>query len=357
MIREVLQGIREVRGNCGLPYREICKEVGVSYSSYERWRSRERELEPVVRRPGPHKVEPFQTGSLVEQIRYLGHRRKLSYGSGELYRQYASLISRRDFQELVRRVRDEANKEYRRHMKRIKWHVPGLVWGMDDLENEQRDSEGGKMYANRVQDLASQYKFSSLAGDYPCGEGIAGYLEDKFEQFGAPLFLKRDNRGNLNHRAVNEVLQRYFVIPLNSPRYYAPYNGSMERSQREFKEGLRQKLWPDTTCLREDFQAYAESVEHELNHRPRASLNGKTSCQVFFDGKGKVKFTKKERRKVYDWTKALAGDILTRIEDFSQSAVETAWRIAVETWLRRNGFISVIINGKVLPYFPPNSVS
>jgi len=29
---------------------------------------------------------------------------------------------------------------------------------------------------------------------------------------------------------------------------------------------------------------------------------------------------------------------------------QTAWRIAVETWLNMKGFITITINGKVLPY-------
>ena len=85
------------------------------------------------------------------------------------------------------------------------------------------------------------------------GEEVAGYLSEKFCRFGPPLFLKRDNGGNLNHRAVNEVLSEFFVLPLNSPAYYAPYNGAIEESQGELKACLREKLMTHGPKIRESF--------------------------------------------------------------------------------------------------------
>ena len=55
---------------------------------------------------------------------------------------------------------------------------------------------------------------------------------------------KRSDWGvdNMNHIAINDVLAKSFVLPLNSPGYYAPYNGAIEESQRELKRSLRNKL-------------------------------------------------------------------------------------------------------------------
>jgi hypothetical protein len=69
----------------------------------------------------------------------------------------------------------------------------------------------------------------------PCGEEIAGHLSRHFERFGPPLFIKRDNAGNLNHTSVNEVLEEHMVIPINSPYYTPSYNGAIEHSQGEFE--------------------------------------------------------------------------------------------------------------------------
>jgi hypothetical protein len=64
----------------------------------------------------------------------------------------------------------------------------------------------------------------------PCGEQIASHLDRHLSRFGPPLFLKRDNGGNLNHLAVNTLLEERIIIPINSSCYRASYNGSIEHS-------------------------------------------------------------------------------------------------------------------------------
>src|SRR4030066_1042878 len=100
----------------------------------------------------------------------------------------------------------------------------------------------GKIYLHNTQDLGSRYKFLPMAGGYPVGEEVAGYLSEKFDRYGAPLVLKRDNEGNMNHSVINDVLSESFVLPLNSPEYYAPYNGAFEESRRGVRWVLGDKL-------------------------------------------------------------------------------------------------------------------
>jgi hypothetical protein len=216
---------------------------------------------------------------------------------------------------------------------------------MDPCEYGQRDATGANVHLNQMQDLASRYKFMPMTGDVPCGEEISGYLTATFNRFGAPLFFKRDNGGNLNHQAVNDVLSDYFVMPLNSPVYYPPYNGAIEKAQAELKNGFDAKLSYKPSCPREHLEAYASTVEHDLNHKPRPCLNGKNACQVYFAGKRT--FSKRERRDAYVWITNLQDDILCN--DGIQK--QTAWRIAVEACLNMKGFITITINGKLLPNF------
>ena len=49
------------------------------------------------------------------------------------------------------------------------------------------------------------------------GDLIARYLEQMFRKEGPPMFLKRDLGSPLNCQAVDEVLERHRVLPLNSP--------------------------------------------------------------------------------------------------------------------------------------------
>ena len=96
----------------------------------------------------------------------------------------------------------------------------------------------------RCSTWASRYKFAPLVDERFTGELVAARLDELFAQHGPPLVLKRDNGSNLNSEAVNAVLSRWLVIPLNSPPYYPPYNGGIERAQRELKAALRPGSWP-----------------------------------------------------------------------------------------------------------------
>lgn len=341
----MLTMIDQIREKSGMTHRAICNAVRVPYPSFIRWQKRRKKDMPLVRKPGPAKVKSPDFSRLQQDISQLSHGQKRSQGTSALYARYGHCISRRELQAMVAVARHDLNTSHLQNQRRICWNVPNLAWSMDPCEYGARDAANLKVYLNQMQDLASRYKFSPMTGDVPCGEEISGYLTATFNRFGAPLFLKRDNGGNLNHSAVNGVLADYFVMPVNSPVHYPPYNGAIEEAQTELKNGLAAKLSYKPCCPREHLEAYASSVEHDLNHKPRPCLNGKNACQVYFAGR--KTFTKWERRDAYAWITNLQSDILCG-EGVQPQA---AWRIAVEAWLNMKGFITVTINGKVLPSF------
>ena len=341
--------VEEMKERTGIPYRIICEKLRLPLSSFNRWRLRIEKSEAVVKRPGPKKVEPFNPSVLDTEIGLLGHRRKRSAGATELYRRYRFSVSRRELGQMVAQVRQDLLADHRRNLRRIEWVVPGIAWAMDGTEYDV--GLAGKVYLCNMQDLGSRYKFLPMAGEYPVGEEIAGYLSDKMDHYGAPLVLKRDNEGNLNHSVVNEVLERFFVLPLNSPEHYPPYNGAIEESQREVKRCLRDKLSLGLPECQDHVNAYAEAAIHDLNHRTRPCLEGRTSCQVFFASVDKPVFMKRERREIYDMIMERAERILSAMKQYGKSVRETAWRIAVESWLKSRGFIKVHINPKVSPNF------
>ena len=341
----MLAVIDQIREKADMPYREIARAVRLPYPSLERWRVRRKTDAPLVRQPGPPKVKQPDFNRLTRDIAELSHGQTRTQGTGSLYASYRSNISRRELQGMIEAARHDQNTLHRQNLRRIHWNVPNVAWSMDPCEYGGRDDAGDKVYLNHMQDLASRYKFSPMTGDVPCGEEIAGYLAATFDRFRPPLFMKRDNGGNLNHAAVNDVLAQYFVIPVNSPPHYPPYNGAIEEAQTELKQGLSSKLAYKSGCPREHMEAYAATVEHDLNHQPRPCLNGSNACHVYF--MGKKTFTKWERRDAYAWMTNVQNDILSN----NGIRPQAAWRIAVEAWLRMKGFITVTINGKVLPNF------
>jgi transposase InsO family protein len=262
-----------------------------------------------------------------------------------LYEEYRNKISRRTLQELVNSIRREMRRERDMMMRRISWDTPRLVWSMDDTECVIK---GRKVYLHTVQDLGSRYKFLPVTGEkLLSGEEVAAHLEWLFEVFGPPLFLKRDNHSNLNNQWVDDVLSRYLVIPLNSPAHYPPYNGAVERAQAEIKN-----LFVLASERTSDFQVAGELAAYELNLKERRSLNRHCSCELFLSKKQLIRgYHSRRRKEVYEEILAMTVGSITKSGLRTQRAIDSAWRFSVETWLRKNGHITVSQNRKVLPYF------
>ncbi len=223
------------------PYQRLCESLGLPYASFRRWKHRLACGRSALLQPGPKKVAAFDPAELRGQLFRLQHGRKRSQRVGELYHRYQDQISRHDLEALVEAARREHAQQRQAELRHITWQVPGLVWSLDDAELARFADQ--KLHLHQVQDLASRYKFEPWVGERMVGETVALHLEQLFEQHGPPLVLKRDNGSNLNHHAVDEVLGRYLVIPLNSPPHYPPYNGGMEWAVRELKPPLVEKIF------------------------------------------------------------------------------------------------------------------
>lgn len=346
--------VNAVKDKTSLSYHAVCGALGLPYSNIMRWQHRLAQGREVINTPGPAKVLPPVVAACLDyDLSLLTHGKKRTRGTTILYHRYTPFISRRDFYDVIRMARYEHNTAYRNNLRRIHWQTPGIVWAMDDTEFSH-ETLAHKVFLHHLQDLAARYKFQPIAGGFACGEEIAAYLKYLCDRYGDPLFIKRDNHGNLNCQAVDEFLDERIIIPINSPPHYAPYNGGIEKAQQELKKNLRFRLEYKNPGTGEYLGSYAENAINDLNHIHRPCLKGKTACQYFFGEKDKNRFTKNERRAIYDWILNYANHILAKMEDQSQKAFGTAWRIAVETWLRWKGFICVSINGKMLPNLSPN---
>jgi len=332
-----------------MPYRMICEALQLPLGSFNRWRCRIRENLALIKHPGPKKVKPFDYSVLDTEIGLLNHGRKRSAGTTELCQRHRLSLSRRDIGQMVERLRQDLLADHRRHLRRIEWVTPGVVWAMDGTQYDAGPT--GKIYLCNMQDLGSRYKFLPLVGGHPVGEQIAEYLSENIGRYGAPLVLKRDNEGIMNHFAVNEVLREFFILPLNSPRDYAPYNGAIEESQRELKGCLQEKLALAMSSPQNHMAAYAESAVNDLNHRVRPCLNGRTSCQAFFAPGVTPAFNRRQRREIYDNIIEKVETILSRVKQSGQAIRESAWRIAVESWLTSRGHIKPTSIQKCHPIF------
>jgi hypothetical protein len=200
--------IAEAKTRYALPIRTLAAQMRLSVASLSRWKRRLRRGEVAVGKRGPRKVKPLNLSELTECIRDLGHGKKRSQGSGPLHRVYGGGISRRELNAMVRQVRYETNRLRCVETSHVTWLRANLAWAMDDCRKTKQAADGS-LHLHNLTDLHSRYRLPPLSSDcLPCGEEVAGHLQYLFDRFEPPLFCKRDNGGNLNHLAVNHVLEK-----------------------------------------------------------------------------------------------------------------------------------------------------
>ena len=171
--------------------------------------------------------------------------------------------------------------------------------------------------------------------------GNATHVEQLFRRYGAPLVLKRDNGSNLNHEAVNELLARWRVIPLNSPRHYPRYNGAIERAQRELKAAFLAR-WLEIDPRTCPASAVAAWTVYDLNRQPRRCMRRQSAAAIFCGAKSNLgAYTERRRKEAFDTINGLIMNAVAQREVYSQPQLDAAQRRAVETWLQREGIITL----------------
>ena len=214
----LVKTVEEVRDKTGWSYRRVLGAAQLCRSSFNRWRGRLRNQQPSVQTPGPKKEVQLDMESLMEEVRQMEHRRHRSFGTPALYQVHKEEISRRQLQGIVKEERQMANARRLAKLRKITWHVPGMTWAMDGAEI-------GPVKLHQVQDLASRYKYEPIVATSVYGYQVAEHLERLIELHGPPLILKRDRGGNLQHEAVQAVMAKHLIIPLDSPRDIRPTTG------------------------------------------------------------------------------------------------------------------------------------
>jgi hypothetical protein len=336
-----MRTIETMASEHGMDQSALVVAAGISASSAKRWKRRiGLGMEP-VQKPGAKKVAHMDLEQLKHKIGDLDHGNKRTAGTGRLYQANSHRISRRQFNEMVKQVRRSIHRKSAATMCTVRWLRPDLAWAIDGLQYNT-------CYVQNLQDLCSRYKFAPMTTAYmPCGEEIAGHLDRHLTRFGPPLFIKRDNGGNLNHRAVNDLLEEQMVIPINSPCYTAGYNGAIEHSQGELKRWLRK--WKDGASTIRQLALKVENAAHALNHSPRRCLVGKNACRCYFTS-SRLRFNKRKRKEVYDWIIELAVDLSAHC---GKNEIDpAAWRIAARKWMENHRLIVITKPANVLPHFP-----
>jgi hypothetical protein len=344
MIRRIVDQLETMKNQSQAPWRRLCQQL--PYSSVMRWRRRQRLGLPLWQSPGPKKTVPLDWKEFHSLLDQLEHGRQRTQGTGALYQSFNSSVSRRQLGALVHELRQDQLDA----MKHIQWLWSGLAWSLDATEYGPNGCQ-----IIPVQDLASRYRFQPLVTGQLDGRQIARHVETLFRQHGPPLLLKRDNGSPFNDEHMDEVLARYRVLPLNNPPACPRYNGAEEKSIRDLKEHLAQR-WATDPTVPLHLVAQIETSVHELNHRPRRCLKGRTACAVFHDDAQRLRWTLRQRQIIFRLLLEEFGRMIGSMPKDDHRRVATLWRVTVEAWLRRQGLISVQqnLNQKVSTNFLEN---
>jgi len=319
--------LKRIHEEQAAPWRGLSGDV--SYATIMRWKGRLESGEELVHRRGPKKPAALDWERLYRLIERLPHGHCRTRGTTRLHRLFMDCASRRQIRVLAGKVR----KNDLENMKRIHWNRPGLAWSIDTTEYGME-----KWKIIPLRDLASHYRFIPLLSEREQGERIARHLEELFQEYEPPLILKRDNGSPFNCPCLDAVLDRHLVIPLNSPPHYPRYNGAMENANGHIKRRLRQR---SGSCprLQGILATYLELLTHEFNHKANRLLAGRTPCQVW--NCERIRFSRRERQQIF---RLLYGDFSRTIGSMStlnHRVFAAAWRLTVESWLRRQGLIRV----------------
>ena len=340
-----MQKAQEIKAQHGISYKAQAGHNGIATRSFYRKIGRLKGNKPMLQKPGPKKIQ-FDLQHLFGTIQRLPHSPKRTVGLGLLHASWANFISRRDIQDLARLSRWEARANNLAQMRRVTWLLPGTVWSFDDTHIGY-DEHGRKLYNTTGIDLASKYLFDPLLGT-PCrGEQIADHLDRLCRRFGAPLFLKVDNGSNLNSHEVQNIMSDHGIIPLNSPTYYPPYNGTVEHMNGELKTAINHNAqFQDIPT--EHKEAYLAGYIHDINHNERRCLKTRHACQHFGNGRLRVKFYKRMRREIIGEVQTIREEILGEIDQPNARDTAVAHCRACETVMLKHGLINVHQNGQEL---------
>ena len=186
-----------------------------------------------------------------------------------------------------------------------------------------------------------RYQLEPLTALASSGIEVARHLESLFRSQGAPLLLKRDNGSVFNHHAVNEVLARWGVIPLNSPAYYAPYNGAIEQGIKELKKEVARALPVPGSWNVAQVGPFVAVAAAQRNYQPRRCLGGLNAKDIYRQKQRRGRWNQRQRHQAFEWISHRAKAILETRMKSDQRSVQAAWRHAVEAWLSDQALIDL----------------
>ena len=216
--------------------------AGISLSTLYRWSRREDAGLPLRKSRGPQPHTPIDpvkrvtVEALVRRLHGLAGAAAISKSVSGVSRRQAALIKHETLTQM------ECERQAAcRHLSLTR---PGLIRSFDQLLIA---TTRGPWYALISADTAVPYRTSAMLTDRYDGRSVAAAIEKDFALFGAPLIWRADRASAHQTPDVQQVLDRFGVLPLHGPPRYPQFYGSLERQNREHRAWLASlgRLHPD----------------------------------------------------------------------------------------------------------------
>lgn len=207
----------------GEKFVNVARAVGVSPRTLRHWRSewkRDR-LSPRMRGRRAVKLDYKTRTDILEVLKLMGPR----VGMPTLQPIFPD-VPRSALQNMLDRFRDLRLRIEERRTWSLEWMRPGTVWAMDHNDQTSSPIEGKYPFAFANRDLASNEQLDWTPVESKDAETTNLILEARYRQFGAPLVQKADN--GFAAQSTRDLLERWGVLLLLSPKYFPRYNGSIE---------------------------------------------------------------------------------------------------------------------------------
>lgn len=160
---------------------------------------------------------------------------------------------------------------------RMEVTAPDVMWNEDGTGLRQGRRKRELLV---VQDDHARLKLNWRLANGPARSAdVVSYLQEAFQEHGAPLVLKHDGAGIFHDPQVAALLESYGVVALTSPPRWPGYNGKQERSMRDvrsYERALRRH------GVRGRLVDRLATTMHDLNdERPRPVLRGRTAREAY----------------------------------------------------------------------------
>ena len=114
--------------------RQLCRGLGLSYRSFNRWMGRWQQGLPLLRSPGPPKLGPLPLDALIDELDALVVGAKRTRGTGAFHQRWRAWVARPPLQAVVNTQRRQQLRARREKLQRLRWLHPNLAWAIDAAE-------------------------------------------------------------------------------------------------------------------------------------------------------------------------------------------------------------------------------